>query len=155
MVSIGVEVSTYVSYYLHTIVTHDLFHSGDWIYQLFMHQACMFENKSQYEKSNNILTSVINEALKKHHIGKDLYKAISQFQVQLNEKTSYLAYWARNSVTVSFDTMTMSLMKSINCHIKHKIKLSVSSISIHFLFEYKQIKFFSFRHTLGTIQVGC
>jgi hypothetical protein len=46
-----------------------------------MHQACVFENKAQYEKANNILTYVINEALKKHHIGKGLYEAISQFQV--------------------------------------------------------------------------
>jgi hypothetical protein len=57
-----------------------------------MHQACVFENKAQYKKANNVLTSVIKEALKKHHIGKGLYEAISQFQIQLNEKESYLAY---------------------------------------------------------------
>jgi hypothetical protein len=51
-----------------------------------MHQACVFENKAQYKKANNILTSVIKEALKKCHIGKGSYEAISQFQVQLNEK---------------------------------------------------------------------
>jgi hypothetical protein len=42
-----------------------------------MHQACVFENKAQYEKTNNILTSVIKEALKKRYIGKGLYEAIS------------------------------------------------------------------------------
>jgi hypothetical protein len=47
-----------------------------------MHQACVFENKAEYEKANNILTSVIKEALKKHYIGKGLYEAISQFQVR-------------------------------------------------------------------------
>jgi hypothetical protein len=52
-----------------------------------MHQACVFENQAQYEKANSILTSVIKEALKKHHIGKGLYEAISQFQLQLNKKT--------------------------------------------------------------------
>jgi hypothetical protein len=81
-----------------------------------MHQACVFENKTQYEKANNILTSVIKEALKKLYIGKGLYEAISQFQVQLNEQGSYLAYWARKSVTMAFDAMTTSPVESINCH---------------------------------------
>ncbi len=71
-----------------------------------MHQACVFEHKAEYKNATNILTSVIKEALKKCHIGKGLYEAISQFQVQLNEKESYLAYCARKSVTMSFDTMT-------------------------------------------------
>jgi hypothetical protein len=60
---------------------------------MFMHQACVFENQAQYKKANNILTSVIKEALEKHHISKGLYEAISQFQLQLNKKQSYLAYW--------------------------------------------------------------
>jgi hypothetical protein len=95
-----------------------------------MHQACVFENQAQYEKANSILTSVIKEALKKHHISKGLYEAISQFQVQLNEKQSYLAYWARKSVIMSFDAMTTSPVESINCHIKHKSKVSAISILI-------------------------
>jgi hypothetical protein len=99
---------------------------------LFLHQACLFENKAQYEKANHILTSVIKEALKKHLIGKDLYETISQFQIQLNEKESYLAYWARKSVTMSFDAMTTSPMESFNCHTKHKSKVSVISILIGF-----------------------
>jgi hypothetical protein len=97
-----------------------------------MHQACAFASKAQYEKANNILTSVIKEALKKGYIGKGLYEAISQFQVQLNEKESYLAYWARKSVTMSFDAMATSPVESINCHIKHKSKESVISILISF-----------------------
>ncbi len=110
---------------------HDLFqYSWDWMYQLFMHQACVFENKAQYKKANKFLTSAIKEALKKRHIGKGSYEAISQFQVQLNEKESYLAYWARKSVTMSFDAMTTSPVESINCHIKHKSKVSVISILI-------------------------
>jgi hypothetical protein len=100
------------------------------MYQLFMHQACVFENKTHYKKANNILTSVIKEALKKRHTGKGLYEAISQFQVQLNGKESYLAYWARKSVTMSFDTISTSPVESINCHIKHKSKISVISILI-------------------------
>jgi hypothetical protein len=97
-----------------------------------MHQACVFENIAQYKKANNKLTSVINEALKKRHIGKGLYEAISQFWVQLNKKESYLAYWDQKSVTMSFDAMTTSPVESINCHIKHNNKVSVISILILF-----------------------
>jgi hypothetical protein len=95
-----------------------------------MHQACVFENQAQYKKANNILTSVVKEALKKCHISKGFYEAISQFQVHLNEKQSYLTYLARKSVTMSFDTITTSPMESINCHIKHKSKVSAISIFI-------------------------
>jgi hypothetical protein len=59
-----------------------------------MHQACVFRNKAQYKKANNIFTTIIKEALKKRRIGVGLYEAISQFQIQLNEKEPYLAYWA-------------------------------------------------------------
>jgi hypothetical protein len=85
-----------------------------------------------HSTANNIITSVIKEALEKSYIGKGLYEAISQFQVQLNEKESYLAYWARKSVTMSFDAMTTPPMESINCHMKHKSKVSVISILISF-----------------------
>ena len=33
--------------------------TGDWLYMLFMHQACIYETKQQYVKSNKILTAVI------------------------------------------------------------------------------------------------
>ena len=95
-----------------------------------MHQACVFENQAQYKKATSILTSVIKEALKKCYIGKGLYEAISQFQVQLNKKQSYLAYWARKTVTMSFNAMTTSPVESINRHIKHKSKVSAISILI-------------------------
>jgi hypothetical protein len=42
--------------------------TGDWLYMLFMHQACVFETKEQYVKSNEILTAVVKEALLKGHI---------------------------------------------------------------------------------------
>jgi hypothetical protein len=77
-----------------------------------MHQACVYENQAQYKKANSILTSIIKEVLKIRHIAKGLYEAISQFQFQLNEKQFYLAYWARKSVTISFDTMTTSPMET-------------------------------------------
>ena len=41
---------------------------GEWVYPLFMHRACLFENKEQYDKAGKILTLVLDNALKKSHI---------------------------------------------------------------------------------------
>jgi hypothetical protein len=92
--------------------SHNSFHAGDWIYQLFIPQAFVFEIQAQYKKANSIL------------ISKGLYEAISQLQLQVNEKQPYLANWVRKSITMSFDAMTTSPVESINCHIKHISKVS-------------------------------
>jgi hypothetical protein len=89
-----------------------------------MRQTCVFENQAKYQKANRILTSIIKEANSKLHISKGLYKAISQFQLQVKEKQPYLAYWVRKFITMSFDPMTTSSVESINCYIKHKSKVS-------------------------------
>jgi hypothetical protein len=73
-----------------------------------MHQTCVFENQAQYKKANGILPSIISKAKLKRHISKGLYEAISQFQLQVQEKQPYLAYWVRKSITMSFDAMTTS-----------------------------------------------
>ena len=41
---------------------------GDWVYLLFIHRACLFENKDQYDKARKILTSVLSAALEQKHI---------------------------------------------------------------------------------------
>jgi hypothetical protein len=90
--------------------------------------------KHNTKKANSILTSIIKEALKKNHISKGLYEAISQFQLQVNEKQSYLAYWARKSITMSFDGMTTSPVESINCHKTQKQSKCHFNLDLMFLF---------------------
>ena len=58
----------------------------EWIYKLFMHQACVFENKDQYDMSNKILTNVISDAFIKGLIKQPLKDAIDAFQIKLNNK---------------------------------------------------------------------
>jgi hypothetical protein len=67
---------------------HISLHAGDWINQLFTHQACVFEYQAQYKKANSILTTIIKEALSKCHISKGLYQAFSKFQLQKYAKQS-------------------------------------------------------------------
>jgi hypothetical protein len=66
---------------------------SDWLYMLFMHQACVYKTKQQYVKSNEILTAVTKEAHLNCHINDILKDAIQAFQVKMVVKQEYLAYY--------------------------------------------------------------
>ena len=97
---------------------------GDWLYKLFMHQACVYENKKQYDKSNGVLTGVIRDAFNNGVIDQSLKNAIEKFQVKLNNKQRYIAYYIRKNIHNSYDAMTTSPVESMNSQIKHRIKAS-------------------------------
>ncbi len=97
---------------------------GDWLYMLFMHQACVYETKQQYMKSNKILTAVIKEAHLNCRTNDILKEAIQAFQVKLNVKQEYLAYYVWKHIHNCYGAMTTSPVESINCHIKHRSKES-------------------------------
>ena len=86
-----------------------------------MHQACVFINQQQYNKSNELLTRIINEAHHQGIISDSLKKAFEVFQVKLNNKQLYLSNWARRTIPNSCDAMTTSPVESINSHIKQRI----------------------------------
>ncbi len=75
----------------------------EWLYKLFMHLACVFENKYQYDMSNKILTNVISVAFTKGHIKLSLKEAIEAFQIKLNNKRKYLAFYIRKSIHNCYD----------------------------------------------------
>ena len=99
--------------------------TGDWLYMLFMHQACVYETKQQYVKSNEILTAVIKEAHLNCRINDIPKDAIQAFQVKMNDKQEYLAYYIWKHLHNCYNAMTTSPpIESINCHIKHRSKAS-------------------------------
>ena len=87
-----------------------------------MHQSCVFENKKQYIKSNQILTQVIGRLFQNCVINQELKESIESFQYKIALKEKYLANWVRKEIHNSYDAMTTSPVESINCHIKHKTK---------------------------------
>jgi hypothetical protein len=91
---------------------------------MFMHLACVFENKEQFDKSNQILSTVISDAFKLGSVNQVLKDAIEAFQVKLLVKESYLANWVRKQIHNSYNAMTTSPVESINCRIRHRIKAS-------------------------------
>ena len=85
---------------------------------------CVFENKDKYDMSNKILTNVISDAFTKGHIKQPLKEAIEAFQIKLNNKRRYLAFYIRKSIHNCYDAMTTSPCESMNSHIKHTSKAS-------------------------------
>ena len=96
--------------------------SGDWVYMLFRYQACVYETKEHYIKSNAILTAVIKEGKEDGHINDVLKEAFEAFQVKMMCKQEYLAYYFRKYIPNCYDAMTTSPVESINCYIKHRSK---------------------------------
>jgi hypothetical protein len=86
-----------------------------------MHQACVFINQKQYNKSNKLITRIIKEAHHQGIISDSLKEAFKAFQVKLNNKQLYLSDWVRRAIPNSYDAMTTSLVESINSHIKKRI----------------------------------
>jgi hypothetical protein len=89
-----------------------------------MHQACVFVNQQQYNKSIELLTHIKNKAYQQGVISVSLKEAVDAFQVKLNNKQHYLAFWVRKTIPNCYDAMTTSPVESINSHIKHRLKAS-------------------------------
>jgi hypothetical protein len=77
--------------------------TGDRLYMLFMHQACVYKTKQQYVKSNEILTAVVKEALLNCRINDTLKDAIQAFQVKMNVKQEYLVYYVQKHIHNCYD----------------------------------------------------
>jgi len=100
----------------------------NWLYRLFMDQACVFENQYQYAKSNAIVTDVITRLLQDGSINQKTKDAIETFQSKMSGKERYLAFWVCKSVCMTYDAMTMSPVESINRNIKHTSKVRTDTL---------------------------
>ena len=68
--------------------------------------------------SNKIMTNVISDAFIKGLIKQPLKDAIDAFQIKLNNKQRYLAFYIRKTIHNCYDAMTTSPCESMNSHIK-------------------------------------
>jgi hypothetical protein len=73
----------------------------NWLYRLFMDQACVFENQYQYARSNAALTDVLTRLLQDGSINQNTKDAIENFQSKMSGKERYLAFWVRKSVCMT------------------------------------------------------
>ena len=68
------------------------------------------------------MTNVISVAFTKGHIKQPLKESIEAFQIKLNNKRKYLAFYIRKSIHNCYDAMTTSPCEFMNRHIKHTSK---------------------------------
>ncbi len=73
---------------------------------MFMHCACVYENKEQYDKAQQILTAVLNDALENKHLTKEQYEGFAALQLKITEKERYFSYYIRKEISMTFDAMT-------------------------------------------------
>jgi len=86
---------------------------------IFQHQACVYRTKSQYDRSNAIVTEMLSSQMCKDALSEQCIKAIEKFQCTMIEKEPFLAFHIRKIITLSFDAMTTSPVESMNSSIKN------------------------------------
>ena len=90
-----------------------------------MHQACVYENKYQYVKSQSTLTEVIAKVYAGEFITQELKEAIETYQMKISTKEHFLANYIRRTISMSYDAMTTSPVESMNNHTKHEAKVGL------------------------------
>ena len=89
------------------------------MYGIFQHQACAYRTKSQYDRSNAILTEMLSLQMCKDALSKQCIKANKKFQCTMIEKEPYLNFHIGKTITMSFDAMTASPVELMNSSIKN------------------------------------
>jgi hypothetical protein len=79
----------------------------------------VYQTKAQYDRSNMILTEMLSSPLCQDVLSKDCIKAIRKFQCSMIDKETYLAFYVRKTISMSFDAMTTSPVESMNSSIKN------------------------------------
>ncbi len=79
----------------------------------------MYQTKAQYGRSNMILTEMLSSPLCQDVLSNDCIKAIEKCQCSMIKKDTYLAFYVRKTISMSFDAMTTSPVKSMNSSIKN------------------------------------
>lgn len=102
--------------------------TAEWLYRVFISQACVYESQIQYRKSNEILTNVVRGLYTDNVINQQLKEAIETYQVKISGKQHYFAFYCRKTIPMSFDAMTTSPVESVNNHMKHTAGVSLNVV---------------------------
>ncbi len=119
-----------ISFYVCYWVINVLFFSwwiASYIYGIFQHQACVYQTKAQYDRSNMILTEILSSPWCQQVLSTDCIKAIENFQCTMIEKETYLAFYLRKTISMSSDAMTTSPVESMNSSIKNGMGVNSNS----------------------------
>jgi hypothetical protein len=87
----------------------------------------VYRTKAQYDRSNLILTKILSSPLCQDVLSKDCIKAIEKLQCSMIDKETYLAFYVRKTISMSFDATTMSPVESMNSSIKNGMGVNSNS----------------------------
>jgi hypothetical protein len=74
-----------------------------------------------------ILTEMLSSPWYQEVLSTDCIKAIEKFQCTMIEKETYLAFYLRKTISMSFDAMTTSPVESMNSSIKNGMGVNSNS----------------------------
>jgi hypothetical protein len=74
-----------------------------------------------------ILTEMLSSPLCQDVLNNDCIKAIENFQCSMIKKETYLAFYVRKTISMSFDAMTTPPVKSIDSSIKNGMGVTSNS----------------------------
>ena len=88
---------------------------GDWLYMTFVHQACVYETKEQYNTSHQMVTDLVNDLYRDGMIHENMKDAISSFQIKLHNKQKYELVCSEQNVRVHIMSFNST---NLYCHDK-------------------------------------
>jgi hypothetical protein len=87
----------------------------------------VYRTEAQYDRSSLILTEMLSSPLCQDVLSKDCIKAIEKLQCSIIDKETYLAFYVRKTISMSFDAMTTLPVESMNSSIKNGMGVNLSS----------------------------
>ncbi len=100
---------------------------ASYLYTIFQNQTCVYRTKDQYDRSHEILSEMWKSKRCKDSLSDECIHMIEKFQTSVKEKGNYLAFYLRSKISMSFDAMTTSPVKSMNSALKNGMRINLNS----------------------------
>jgi len=82
------------------------FCSAIYIYTIFQYQACVYQTQGQYERSNVLLTEMLQSEIARNILSMECISAVEKFQVVMKEKEQYVAHHVRIRLSLTRHALT-------------------------------------------------
>jgi hypothetical protein len=92
---------------------------ASYLYTIFQYQTCVYWTKDQYDRSHELLSEILKSKWCKDCLSDVCIHMIEKFQTSIKEIKKYLAFYIHSKISMSFDAMTSSPVKSINSALKN------------------------------------
>lgn len=93
--------------------------AGNYLYNCFQRQCCVYESKIQYDRSHAILSQVLELQETVDAVGQPCVNAVKELQMSLMAKERYLAHHIRRKIPMCLQAMTTSPVESMNKIVKY------------------------------------